>query len=494
MPEKNNVDKGSESLMEKIEQQLDEIFSKKKVDIEKELQERIKSEQVEAEKRMKKAENDFKEEKSILGNYTKLFSELESNKKVYKKQIKSHLSKAVDFQNKIANMTGNTLEELKTVGDLNQKLEQFQKDAEEKLIEVRKNLTEKYGIETPSPESNNEEEINFNLDKELNKLTKIKELLGSPLKEGQDNSDEPESNIAVDSGELAVQTVEADSVQEEEESPEPKVEFESQDAVEAPEEGQSPEPESETSEETGNYSDEAPEIERFPKPDFVPDESTDESFESEKDEEKESGPEIAVEEEKEAEKDKEKKVGEQDTPEYLGMEDMEEVKIEVSFQEVFDNLEKYRKGACEEDNGEVSYFQKDDDQTILDGECLISALNNSVESATELYNNLEKTESPKEQFFIKQDIIRHQEILRKLMLTSIKMCDHESCTLPKYTIEILNVDVLKNILEKVSMENWSDKDDFNSFDEYAKQLKDAYYARITPPAIYLQSILNELEK
>ena len=124
----------------------------------------------------------------------------------------------------------------------------------------------------------------------------------------------------------------------------------------------------------------------------------------------------------------------------------------------------------------------------------MSSLGSSLDGAKKLYKKLNETESPKEQFFIKQDIIRHQEVLRKLMLSSIKMSDKEFCTLPGYTREILNVEVLKTILEKVSMENWSDEQDFVEFDKYAKSLKDAYYAKITPPARYIQSILDELAK
>ena len=73
------------------------------------------------------------------------------------------------------------------------------------------------------------------------------------------------------------------------------------------------------------------------------------------------------------------------------------------------------------------------------------------------------------------------------------MCEKDNCSLPTYTTEILNLDVLKNVLEKVSMQNWSNQDDFASFDNFAKELKDNFYTRITPPAEYLQSIMKELE-
>ncbi len=73
------------------------------------------------------------------------------------------------------------------------------------------------------------------------------------------------------------------------------------------------------------------------------------------------------------------------------------------------------------------------------------------------------------------------------------MCEEESCSLPSYTIDILNVDVLKDVLEKLSMENWSNQDDFTFFEKYAKNLKNNFYGRITPPGLYLQSIIDEMK-
>jgi hypothetical protein len=73
------------------------------------------------------------------------------------------------------------------------------------------------------------------------------------------------------------------------------------------------------------------------------------------------------------------------------------------------------------------------------------------------------------------------------------MCEKDNCSLPEYTLDILNLDVLKSALEKVSMQNWSNQDDFAAFDNFAKELKDSFYSRITPPADYLLSIMKELE-
>jgi len=171
--------------------------------------------------------------------------------------------------------------------------------------------------------------------------------------------------------------------------------------------------------------------------------------------------------------------------------ELEPEQEEASFQVAFDKLEQFRKGSTNENDAEVSYFENNE-RIVLDGEFLISTLNNHFEEAKKLYIKLSQTESPKDQFFVKQEIIKHQEALRKVMLRSIRLCEQENCSLPEYTSEILSLDVLKNVLEKVSMQNWSNQDDFASFDNFSKELKDSFYSKITPPAAYLQSIMKEL--
>lgn len=123
---------------------------------------------------------------------------------------------------------------------------------------------------------------------------------------------------------------------------------------------------------------------------------------------------------------------------------------------------------------------------------MVASIDESLEEAKRLYLKLAQTESPKEQFFIKQEIINHQEILRKYILRNLKMCEREGAIMPQFTEEILNLDILKEILEKLSMENWSNPADFNSFRSQIEALKDAYYAKITPPVYYLQSLIKEL--
>jgi hypothetical protein len=43
------------------------------------------------------------------------------------------------------------------------------------------------------------------------------------------------------------------------------------------------------------------------------------------------------------------------------------------------------------------------------------------------------------------------------------------------------------------MENWSNQEDFTSFDQLTNDLKESFYEKITPPDKYLESIKDELE-
>ncbi len=172
-------------------------------------------------------------------------------------------------------------------------------------------------------------------------------------------------------------------------------------------------------------------------------------------------------------------------------EEMSWAEEKENFQALFDILERYRKVEPRNGNGEVSYFSKDG-KVILDGEHMISSIDESIEEAKRLYAKLSQTESPKEQFFIKQEIINFQEVLRKYVLRNVKLCEKEGAILPQFTADILNLDLLKDILEKLSMENWSNPAEFNGFRTMVESLKDAYYAKITPPAFYLKSLIREL--
>jgi len=410
MVKDNNFIKESSSIIEEIEAQLQDVLSKKKHQVEQELEEKIKAEQEEAQKKISQIESELKGEKEALTNYKNVLTQFESDKEELKNQIKDHIGKAIQLQTEIEQMTGKTLQELKTVSNLTQKLDGINQEASSKVNALKTELEDKYGIVAKVPESDGQDAVDIDLENELAKLQKIKELLGSTgiAETGDEVEPKEEEETASNSG--------AGEAQEEP----------------AQEEAEESEAESEA--------------------------------------------------EPEAEPEAEKKEAE----------DTENEKNDKSFKTAFEALDQYRKSENVEGNGYMAFYENKG-KIILDGESFVAYLNNNLEEVKKLYNKLQETESPKDQFFTKQEIIKKQDVLRKYMLSFIGKGELEVSNLPSFTEDILNLDVLKNILEKVSMENWSNQEDFTSFDKLTNDLKESFYAKITPPDKYLESIKDELE-
>jgi len=411
MAEKHVNLKDSSVVIEEIESKMENLWLKRKEEIERELEARIRSEREEAGKKIEAIEKELEKGRAVLQEYRTVVGEFESERASLQRQIKEHFEKAVEYQTEIEKMAGQTMEELRLVNDLNKKLETIHHSAEEKVNGFRKDLEERFGIVAQLPPSNEEEELKVDLEQELQKLRKIKQILEAKAVEGDETR-------AKETGKI----------------------------------GKPETPPAVTNEHGAPLS--VPEISQ------VIEESLAE----------EAG-EKAAEEIPAEEKSPDEEKG--------------------NFQSLFEVLEGYRKVEARNGNGEISFFQKED-KTILDGEYMVSSIDESLEEAKRLYLKLAQTESPKEQFFIKQEIINHQEILRKYILRNLKMCEREGAVMPEFTEDILNLDILKETLEKLSMENWSNPADFNSFRSQIEALKDAYYAKITPPVHYLRSLIREL--
>lgn len=158
--------------------------------------------------------------------------------------------------------------------------------------------------------------------------------------------------------------------------------------------------------------------------------------------------------------------------------------------DILEVLEKIKKTEPEE-GGEVCYYEHQG-KILVDSECIITAMHSHLEEGKKLYEKLAQTESPKDQFFVKQEIIRHQEALRGIVEIATKLLEKENSSLPQHTTEVINEKVLKDLLENLSMQNWSNQDDFTFFDEYAIKVKSQFDARIEPKVDFLKSILMEL--
>lgn len=404
-------------LLEEVEKRLNELLRQKREAIERELEERIRREKEEAEKKIRQIEEEFQKGKELLEDYHQLLADFEAERQRLQQEIKSRFERIIKHQTEIEKLASQTLEEIKEVDNLNKELETLEKRSGEKIAFIRQQIEEKYGLVTEIPEIPAEAEFKLDLEKELRRLKKIKELLTeeSPLVE-ETESFTPEPIRA-----------EEKVIREEEEN-------QAREASLASVEIEHPERELETM---------AKEI------------STDE-------------------------------VG---LPEELTEESQSEEIVET-FQEVYERLEGFRR-VHSEGNGEVSYFERGEVK-IIDAEALVAAMNEAIEASKRLYQKLAQTDSPKDHFFIKQEIINQQEILRKHLLHVIKLCDKEGYLLPAFTDKVINVNLLRDLLERLSIENWSDESDFQSVNEFIENLKEDFYRLITPPVSYLKALLMEL--
>ena len=439
---------------------------------------------------------------------------IENKRANLKSKIKENLKKAIEFQSEIKELTGKTLEGLEKMDELSKMLEELYHQAEERVESLEKDLKEKTTVlEGEKPE---EEGVDF--EQLLSKAKEIKELLRKPDAIGPDVFEEEKEEGVEEEG---APEEPAEEALEEEISPleamDKTIKMKAGEEVEI-------EPVLEEKEEAANEKAEAKEA---PEEEISPLEALDETAKAEPvedakiepvpEEKEEPGIEEALAEEapvagEEAEEVPAEEISPLDAlDKTIKIKPKEELKKKAAQEEkpgaggeeadvsgfpkrrasdALEILEKYKKAEPEEE-AEVVYYENDD-KKILDSECIVSAVCNRIEEAEKLYKKLAKTESPIDQFFVKQEIIRSQEALRGVILTGTRMLEKESCTLPKYTIGIMNMDVLKEILEKLSMQNWSKKTDFDLFNEYAAKLKKDFYARISVLVHYLKSLIDEL--
>ena len=478
MTPKNDTLEEPASILEEIETNLERVLQKRREAIERELEDKIRREKEDSERKLSLIAREFEEERENLKEYRETIADCENRKEGLLAEVRACLDRAMGYQREIERLTTATLDELKKVDELSSGLIDLRQRSEDTILELRTKLKDRFaaaggtgvppaaaapapapGPASPAPEApsapraaaafaapveappapsapaaREENGLGADLEHELSKLKKIKELL-----EKDSLGDSAGLTPPAPAAAPAAAPAEPPAVPEEP-APAP-----------APAAGaQASEPEFKM-----------PEINQFIQ-DFVRRES------------EASGPKPFP--EPAPERREEKKVAAD----------------EINFQSVFEKLEKYRKSEPTDNNGEISFFQHKD-RIILDGESLIRAINYIEETARKLTQKLGQTDSPKDQFFLKQELINNQEILRKIILRAVRMCEKDNAALPRFSSEVLNLGVLKDVYEKLNVDNWSSPDDFRAFEEFATRLKGLFYKRITPPAFYLQSIVEELE-
>ena len=176
MSKKNDILQDLTLTIEEIEDELEGIINKKKEEIEKDLEMRIQQEKEKAKKKIDQIQEELEIKKDDIINYRAAFAEFENNKNGIKSKKKLHLDKAIQYLRKIETLTAQSLEELKKISELDQKLDEITQVVREKAEIFKKDLQEKIEAAAVETERQGNEEIE--LEQERDKLRKILELIG----------------------------------------------------------------------------------------------------------------------------------------------------------------------------------------------------------------------------------------------------------------------------------------------------------------------------
>jgi hypothetical protein len=400
-------------VIEEIEGQLNKILQKKIGDIDQDLEAKILQAREEAGRQREAVEKDIGKEKSAIAEYRNMIREAEAERAALVGDIREHFKRILQFQQEIEGLAKATADEIRVVNEIQVKLEETRHRTAERAAFLKNDLRERFGIVADVPEEKGEP-LQMDLELELEKLRKIKELLAL---------------------ESAAKSVLGPAVGE------------SSQELPQPHNGEDPD--------------------RFKIPDIQ------ELIES-------SEP-----------------AGEGERP--VALSSPAEVPVvrkgevaEGSEEEVETFLDSCRKSEPSDGWGEVEYFQKGE-KAVIDGERLMATIDKILDESRRLIERLGQTESPKDQFFIKQELVNFQEGLRALFLRIVKMSEKGSWSLPRFTRDVLNVQSLRVFLERLSMENWSNAEEFRLFSESVRELQTAFRTKTEPRGAFLRSLKDEIE-
>jgi hypothetical protein len=406
-------------VLTEIEAQLERLLQKKVGDIDRDLAARISQEKEAAKRHKEELERNFDRERQALAEYRTAARQAEEERAALLLEARTHFDKVVSLQGEIESLAKSTVNEIRLVTGIQERIESLRERTAERAAILKNELKEKFGIVTEALDAE-EKAPAIDLDQELEKLRKIKELLAIESAAVGLRGPAHESGGAEGFVPLEV--------------PEPPAGFripEIQELVaEAPEEPEAGAPALPAPAGAGEGSLAA---EAAPAP------------------------------------------AEADEPE----------------EAVAAALDACRRTEPANGNGEILYFQKDS-KILVDGESLFAAIDKTVDEATRLSGKLGQTESPKDQFFIKQELINWQEGLRALFLRVIKMTEKKIWDFPAFTSPVVNSQSLRGILERLSMENWSNPEEFASFVAAAAEIRKAFLELVTPRGAYLRALMREL--
>ena len=171
-----NIFRDSSQVIQEVEDQLERILQKKFYDVDAELVERINREKEAARRRKEQIEREFDKEKTALTDYRVMIRDFEEQRAGLLNEARDRFQKVLKFQAEIENLAKSTVDEIKRVNEIQERLEGLRTKTSERAAFLKNDLKERFGIvaevmeEEPKP-------LGLDLDEELEKLRKIKDFL-----------------------------------------------------------------------------------------------------------------------------------------------------------------------------------------------------------------------------------------------------------------------------------------------------------------------------
>jgi len=445
------------AFLDDIEKRVSELFSAQKTEVEQSLVAKINREKEEAQKQIDAVNREFVQVRSLLDQHKAAMAELQTTEQHLRGEIRGHFERAVNYQKMMENAAALAGDELEKIGGLNQDLERVRVKAESEYTSLKDQLAGYAGLiaQIPAPSVRAENEVDWM--NEIGKLRQVRDLMATLRQAGL--SDEagapfaaPPSMFGEETSAPAAETAEELAaslglIGTDEDSLHDDAEF----ALNVPAwpskpDGGNGQPAATSSSLYGENEEEA-----VLSPVETPAEARAEAVETEAPAAPSAADAAALE-----------------------------------------SLASYRKTEPVTNGIELGFYVAGTG-TFLDAVSFMTAIQNVVEGARQQHSQLTKTTSVKDLFLLKQEILNQQEIMRKVFFRVVRFCDKESGRLPESLGEVISSRGMKDIIERLTMANWSDPSDFKPFLNELNSLKRAFEARTAALPSYPQSVLDEVE-
>jgi hypothetical protein len=440
-------------FLEDVEKRVSEIFSAQMNEVEQSLIEKINREKEEAQRKIEAVNQEFAMVRSLLEEHKTGMSELRETEQHLRGEIRGHFERAVNYQKMMENAAALAGDELEKIGGLNEELEKVRTKAEEEYEKLKKHLGDYAGIMAtiPAPAGPSEDAVDWS--EEIGKLRQVRDLLAT-LRQS-----DPSLPAEAESGDESLTTAplppEAEElaaslglVDQEDDGVKDDHDFATQARPEA----------------AFEFAEPAASPAGFePVPEAGP--------------EAEAAAELGSEIEPEAPVEPEPEPVAQASPER---------------DSALDGLARYRRSESINNGIEIGFYVADA-AAVLDAESFMSAVGKIVDGASELHGQLSSAGSVKDLFLLKQEILNQQEVLRKTFFRVVRFCEKENGRLPEQLSEIISSQGMKDIIERLTMANWSDPSDFKPFLSELKAMKRAFETRAANEPGYLRTVLDQVE-